>query len=89
MMESTRKVLRALKRHKTRATYRAVGDVIGLHWRNVGHELRVRCPDASWVVNKKTKRPTGYSPSELDPSLFESDRIISTEGELRALLRRS
>jgi alkylated DNA nucleotide flippase Atl1 len=87
-MATIETILTALNRAHVRATYGAVADVLGIsNPRSVGRELRVRRPAASWIVNKRTKRPTGYTSAQLHPNLFQSPRVIATGRELRELLR--
>ena len=70
-----------------------------LHWvspRQVtsSKSLRVRkapCPHsprASWVVNARTKKPTGDSLALMHPDLKHTDRIITDGQDLRRCIRR-
>ena len=79
-------ILAALNRYRLRATYGAVGKVLGLPAISVGARLGTRRPEASWVVAKSTGLPTGYHSHEYNPELFQSDRIIDSAEELQALL---
>ena len=58
--ELAKKILCELNRRKTRATYGAVGCILGVLPRYVGKYLGDPCAKASWVVRKDTKMPTGY-----------------------------
>ena len=78
-------ILDCLNRKRVRATYGAVGAVIGRPARGVGSALGDRRRRASWVVNARTGRPTGYARSEVDPYLYQSGHVIRTGDELRKL----
>lgn len=83
---SIQKVLECLNREKVRCTYQAVADVIGGVPRGVSRQLEPRCPWASWVVNKRTGHPTGYTEDQKHPDLYRKSHIIKTGDELRNLL---
>ena len=79
-------VLECLNRERVRATYGAVGEVLGVQARSVGQALGSRSKSASWVVAKKNGEPTGYSPDLKHPDLYCTPRIITTGPELLRLL---
>ena len=81
-------IVTILERHKQPATYGAVGGVVGMHHKFVmkGRERNHR---NSWVINKQTRVPSGYKPSEVDPSLPGAIRekpVIETPEDLDAWL---
>ena len=83
-------ILDCLNRERVRATYKAVGEVLGLPARSVGQALGSRSKRASWVVaNKKNGEPTGYSPDLKHPDLHRTPRIVTTGPELLQLLEGS
>ncbi|HLM66062.1 MAG TPA: hypothetical protein VK358_00980 [Longimicrobium sp.] len=84
-MFSLQQILAELQRHRQRATYGAVGGLIGIPARSVmsGHP---KDPLHSWVVRKSNGQPTGYLPVEKDPALTTRPEVISTADELRAWL---
>lgn len=82
-------ILVCLERERVRATYGAVGEVIGRSARNVGAALGNRRKRASWVVNAQTGEPTDYEPTEKHPDLYLTSRIIKTGKELRRLCAES
>ena len=82
-----RAILEFLKKHKIRATYQAVGEVIGVSALAVGAMLGARNSRASWVVASRTGKPTGYKPQEEHPDLYKSPRIIRTGFELTEYMR--
>jgi hypothetical protein len=71
-----------LNDQQIRATYAAVGGAIGFPAQSVGRLLGGRQPRASWVVAKKTRRPTGYTASQMHAALQESE-VILTANDLR------
>ena len=80
-------VLDCLNRERIRATYRAVGEVLGIPAQSVGGALGGRrTKRASWVVNAKTGEPTGYAAAERHPELHRTDQIVRTGKELSQLL---
>jgi len=82
-------ILDFLSAHKLRATYTAVGEVIGFDRTAVARFLGQRRPRASWVVRADSGEPSGYSPADMDPCLFDDDHVIETGEELLELMRSS
>ena len=78
-------ILERLNAVPVRATYGAVGEVLGVRPQGVPRLLGARRPEASWVVNGTTGEPTGYAPEEVDPRL-PGTHVIRTGDELRACL---
>ncbi len=78
-------ILDCLNREQIRATYGAVGEVIGIPAIGVGAALGRRTQRASWVVNARTGKPTGYNCQQEHPDLRRKLRIITTGDELRRL----
>ena len=76
MRADLRQVLEHLERIKTRATYVAVAQALKVNPRNLGQLLKTRCPLASWVVNKGSKQPTGYTDAEKHPELESKTEVI-------------
>lgn len=70
-----------------RATYGAVGEVLGVRPQVVPRLLGARRPEASWIVNGSTGEPTGYTPDEVDPRLAGT-HVIRSGDELRNCLER-
>ena len=74
-------VLDLLDRHRQRATYGAVGEVV----RRPPFYLmggRPRDFRHSWVVSKSTGLPTGYGPEHMHPELRSRAEVLSTGDEL-------
>ncbi len=80
-------ILRYLNAKRVRATYSAVGGVIGVPAQSVGQYLGKPRPEASWVVRKKDGKPTGYASGEKHADLFHTPCIIHTGDALDDLLR--
>lgn len=76
------KILDFLNRERTRATYGAVGEALGIPGRAVGSMLGERRPDGSWIVNAESGDPTGYEPHQKHPALYEESRVIKDGMEL-------
>ena len=74
-------IIDALDRSHQRATYGAVGSLLGQAPRTL-MKGRERDRRHSWIVNNKTGEPTGYDPDLLHPDLRERDTVIETKEEL-------
>ena len=83
--ELAEKILCELNKRKTRATYGAVGCILGVPARTVYHYLGCRRPKASWVVRQDTEMPSGYKRWQLAEGLCHSP-IIKSCSELRKFL---
>ena len=79
-----REVLEFLSDIEVRCTYGAVAGLLGVNPRSVGRYLgERRRPEASWIVNKKTSKPTDYSQEQMHPDLCKNPKIICDAQELR------
>ena len=65
-----------------RATYGAVGDVLGVRPQVVPRLLGRRRPETSWIVNASTGEPTDHTREQIDPRLARTP-IIRSGDELR------
>jgi alkylated DNA nucleotide flippase Atl1 len=79
-------ILARLNASRVRATYGAVAGVLGVPARGLGRHLGPRRPLASWVVSRRTLRPSGYGCGEIHPELTRSDRVICSPAELSRFL---
>lgn len=79
-------VLDFLDETSSRATYKAVGEVVGIHERRLRDEraFRDRDPRTAWVVLAKTGQP----PPEIHEPRPPSSRIIEDRDELRRCVRK-
>jgi hypothetical protein len=75
-------ILEFLNAEQVRATYGAVGGVIGVIPRALGAHLGARTVEASWIVNGETGLPTDYTQNELHPALLSKSEVISSGIEL-------
>lgn len=80
-MPTIDEVLAVLNQFHQRATYGALGGVVGRPARSV-MSGRLRCQRDSWIVNAKTELPTGFTPAQMHPQLLERAHVISTPQEL-------
>ena len=81
-------VLDCLDFCRIRATYTAVGEVIGIPARSVGGVIGSNSTYGSWVVSREYGTPTGYEHAECHAELFKRDKVIDCASELRSLLER-
>lgn len=79
-------VLQALNRQKIRATYSAVGYMLGINPREVSRFLGDPRPEASWVVAVRNGKPTNYTQSQEHEQLYDTPTIISSDDSLRLLV---
>ena len=82
-------ILCYLNAKRIRATYGAVGCVIGVPPQSVGRYLGEIRQEASWVVRKKDGQPTGYSARQKHPLLRCCQHVIVDCEDLRTRLQRS
>jgi hypothetical protein len=85
-MWTLEKIVDLLDQYHQRATYGAVGGVLGVPPRSVMGG-RIRCHRYLWVVNVKSELPTDYTAGERHPALFERSNVLSSTEELEAWLR--
>ena len=83
------RILAFLNRDKIRATYKAVGEVLGIpaiavNRRSLGEPR----PERSWIVRSDTGLPTGYDPDKLHPNLCDDPAILKTGDALRRAMQR-
>ena len=71
-------ILEFLNAAEVRATYRAVGELLGVIPRAMGARLGPHTQERSWIVNAETGLPTDYHKDEMHPSLLRTDEIISS-----------
>ena len=81
-MDQVDEILKFLNEKRIRCTYGAIGDVIGKDAQWVGNHLGMRRPEASWVVNSKTRKPTGYTEDQYHHDLFRKEKVIYSGIEL-------
>ncbi len=67
---------------KIRVTYGAVAGILGIIPRGMSNYLGEKRAEVSWVVNKKSKKPTKYHPDQYHEELFKYSYVISKPQEL-------
>ena len=85
-MSSIDPILDALQRFHQRATYGAVGAVVGVPARFVMNGFQ-RDHRHSWVVRKSDGQPTGYAEAEKHPALMARASVIASGEELATWLQ--
>ena len=78
-------IVHLLDQHGQRATYGAVARLVGHSPRSL-LKGRDRGRRYSWIVNRETGLPTGYTADQIDPRLPESGPVIVNDAELQAWL---
>jgi hypothetical protein len=64
-MVDIEQILACLNRDQIRATYGAVGEVMGIPAIGVGRHLGESRAEASWIVSASSGKPSGYDPYAL------------------------
>lgn len=75
------RIIERLAQHRQRATYGALGDLVGLNARSVMHGLPKDSRNA-WIVSKATGLPTGYTTDEMGDWLHASPDLLDTADAL-------
>lgn len=85
-MPTLDQILDALGKHHQRATYGAIGALLGVPAKSVltGHPRDHR---HCWVVRASDGQPTGYTEAQKHPALTSRPHIISSADELDSWLR--
>ena len=82
-------ILDCLNSVRIRCTYNALAEYLKVGMTDVFVMLGQRRPEASWVVNRNSLRPTGYSPNQTHPDLYKNKVVITTGAELERLIENS
>jgi hypothetical protein len=75
-------ILAFLNAAQIRATYGAVGELLGIIPRAMGAQLGPHTVERSWIVSAGTGLPTDYSRDDIHPALLRTDQIIRSGTEL-------
>ncbi len=67
-----------LNKVKTRCTYNAAAQALGLKPTEFKKLLGDRIPENSWFVNTGAGEPVGYAENEKHPELYRTTRIIKS-----------
>ena len=63
---------------RTRCTYNAAAQALGIKPAEFKKLLGDRTPESSWFVNTGAGEPVGYSDDEKHPELYRTKRIIKS-----------
>lgn len=63
---------------KTRCTYNAAAQAVGIKPTEFKKLLGDRIPENSWFVNTGAGEPVGYADNEKHPELYRTKRIIKS-----------
>jgi hypothetical protein len=63
---------------KTRCTYNAAAQALGIKPTELKKQLVDRSPENSWFVNTGAGEPVGYADNEKHPELYRTKRIIKS-----------
>jgi hypothetical protein len=63
---------------KTRCTYNAAAQALGIKPAEFKKLLGERTPENSWFVNTSAGEPVGYADNEKHPELYRTKRIIKS-----------
>jgi len=67
-----------LNKVKTRCTYNAAAQALGIKPTEFKKLLGDRSPENSWFVNTGAGEPVGYADDEKHPELYRTKRIIKS-----------
>ena len=67
-----------LNQVKTRCTYNAAAQALGIKPAEFKKLLGDRGPENSWFVNTSAGEPVGYADNEKHPELYRTKRIIKS-----------
>jgi hypothetical protein len=71
-------ILEFLNAEQVRATYSAVGELIGVTPRSMATHLGPHTAERSWIVSAGTGLPTGYSQDDMHPALLNNNEVIGS-----------
>lgn len=78
MMDKITILRKYLNENKTRCTYNAAAEALGIKPPELKKLLGERRPENSWFVNTGAGEPVGYSDNEKHPELYRTKRIITS-----------
>ena len=68
---------------KTRCTFNAAAEALGITPQALKKQLGERRPEVSWFVSPSSGEPMHYTDSEKHPELYRTTRIITSANVLR------
>ena len=78
MLDKITVVVDYLNDVKTRCTYNAAAQALGITPHALKKLLGERRPEISWLVNSGSGEPAGYNDDEKHPQLYRTKRIIKS-----------
>ena len=78
MQDKITVVVDYLNEVKTRCTYNAAAQALGITPHALKKLLGERRPEISWFVNSGSGEPAGYNDDEKHPQLYRTKRIIKS-----------
>ena len=78
MQEKVTMVMNYLNENKTRCTYNAAAEAIGITTHALKKELGEPRAEASWFVSQTSGDPTRYADTEKHEELYRTARIITS-----------
>jgi len=83
MQEKVTMIREYLNEVKTRCTYNAAAQALGIKPAEFKKLMGERGPENSWFVNTGAGEPVGYADEEKHPELYRTDRIIKSAEVLK------
>ena len=83
MQDKITVVVDYLNEVKTRCTFNAAAEAIGIKPQALKKQLGEPRPEASWLVSPTSGEPIGYTDSEKHPELYRTTRIITSAKVLK------
>ncbi|WP_185235220.1 hypothetical protein [Teredinibacter franksiae] len=78
MLDKINIIRNYLNEAKTRCTYNAAAQALGIKPAEFKKLMGERRPENSWFVNTGAGEPVGYADSEKHPELYRTKRIITS-----------
>jgi hypothetical protein len=83
VLEKITVVINYLNEVKTRCTFNAAAEAIGITPQSLKKQLGEPRPEASWFVSPTSGEPIRYTDSEKHPELYRTTRIITSAKVLK------
>lgn len=83
MDEKVTLVMNYLNEVKTRCTFNAAAEAIGITPQALKKQVGKPSPEASWFVSTTTSEPIGYTDADKHPELYRITRIITSAKVLK------
>jgi len=76
-------VVEYINKVKTRCTFNAAAEALGITPQSLKKQLGEPRPEVSWFVSPTSGEPMRYTDSEKHPELYRTTRIITSANVLR------